>query len=149
MGAGQATRPRAAIRKAAQRLAHANDLTCQEVGRLNLEPDHWPAYVKLHDMATAPELIWLTDHPSAAVRCYAFRALCDRPEIDLFPIALRHVTDDDSVHTYCHCIGDLTHVSWEFRFRGKRAKNPLTPAQVSYLDSVRWELRGGWRNLFP
>lgn len=140
-------RPRLFIRRAAQKLALANDLTCGLVGRAPIEPKHWPYYVILHDQATTPELVFLTDNPSAVVRCYAYRALADRAEIDLFPIALKHITDDDSVHTYCGCSGNLTYVSWEFRGRGKRAKNPLTPAQVKYLDSVRFEQGKYWSDL--
>jgi hypothetical protein len=86
-------------------IAKDNVLMGSAVGIAGSRPEQWDRYVALRSMATDAELLALTSDTNTVVRCYAFQALVERNTIDLFPVALRHLSDTAAVHTLYGCLG--------------------------------------------
>lgn len=100
-------------------------------------------FLALKGAATQDELVELTQHPSPAVRFYAFLALTDRENLNLEPILIEHINDNEDVSLQIGCevlsssIGDLLIRSAdpESNFFNKRARmNKLTPTQFQTLS---------------
>jgi len=70
----------------------------------------WQRYEKLTELATVEQLIALTDHKNAAVRCYAFQGLASKRSDRVFDVLLKHLTDNEIVDTQDGCIGMSTPV---------------------------------------
>jgi hypothetical protein len=70
----------------------------------------WQRYEQLTELATVAQLIALTDHQNAAVRCYAFQGLAAKYSERVFDVLLKHLTDDEIVDTQSGCIGMSTRV---------------------------------------
>ncbi|HKO52826.1 MAG TPA: hypothetical protein VJV79_34195 [Polyangiaceae bacterium] len=65
----------------------------------------WPKYERLKELATVPQLIGLTDHENAAVRCYSFQALAAKSSARVFDVLLKHLRDNEQVSTQQGCVG--------------------------------------------
>lgn len=67
-------------------------------------PIQYDNFIKLKTHATSQELIELTNHYNPTVRSYAFWALSHDHSVDLFPILLNHINDNEFVKTQFGCI---------------------------------------------
>jgi len=54
---------------------------------------------QLLNVASKEELITLTNHPNGVVRCYSFWALSHKPNVNLLPILINHISDTANVQT--------------------------------------------------
>lgn len=93
------------IKKLSKSIARINRLDSEMTG--GMSPSSSKAYkffVALRYKATKDELIRLTNHDNAVVRCYSFLALYDRKESNLFPILIKHLKDTTNVSGGAGCI---------------------------------------------
>lgn len=93
------------VKRLSDAIAEDNVLKGSAVGIAGERPAQWDRFMQLSKAATGKELVALTSHPNAVVRCYAFDALSKRPDIDPFPILLRHLSDTAPVSTLYGCLG--------------------------------------------
>lgn len=70
----------------------------------------WQKFERLEELATVEQLVALTDHANAAVRCYAFQALAGKNSDRVFEVLSKHLTDTELVDTQMGCIGSSTRV---------------------------------------
>lgn len=70
----------------------------------------WARGQKLGKLATEEELLLLCEHPNPVVKCYAFKALSNRPNSPFFPVLLKHLSDTSRIriHDGCVIIGEWT-----------------------------------------
>ncbi len=92
------------IQAIADSMAADNMLKSEGVGYSGARTAQWERYEILRDSATTGELKVLTDNENAVVRCYAFQALANRKDADIFPILLKHLKDTTYVKTFFGCI---------------------------------------------
>jgi hypothetical protein len=123
-----------------RKIEQVNVVMNSAVGEGGERPEQYDNFVKLKDNATSEELIKLTAHSNPAVRCYAFWALTGNPSVDLFPIVLAHLNDNETVETLFGCIISEEKVGDFFidilvSNSGSNA-NLLTTQQQAALDSV-------------
>lgn len=80
------------------------------------------------------ELIKLTKNSNPAVRCIAFRTLIHRDSVEIFPIVLEHINDNQKVTIHSGCIIRKSKVGDYFI----QLVTPygLTPKQITTLDSL-------------
>lgn len=97
--------PSSAIRQLVRDIAKRNVLMGPAVGIAAERPEQWNRYEALRSTATDKELLVLTNDTNGVVRCYAFQALVERNNIDLFPVAVQHLSDTAMVHTLYGCLG--------------------------------------------
>ena len=90
-------------------------------------------FEKLKEIATIQELISLTDYPNGVVRSYAFTILSNTANIDLFPIIIKHINDDELVVFWSENIGIHKMVGDYFIDNGA---NQLDLFQLVKLDSL-------------
>lgn len=129
------------IERIVEAIAEENVLKSKGVGEGGTRTEQWERFEKLQNEATAQELIELTDHPNAVVKCYAFQALATRKQAVVFPVLVKHLTDTATVHTFQGCIksseytGDyfLDQVTPAYAHPGNYK---LTPAQQAQIDSI-------------
>lgn len=80
----------------------------EAVGAAGIMPEQYTDFTKLREIATPKELIALTSHSNAAVRCYAFWALVLdeklKTSVDLFKIVKDHIDDNEFVESQSGCI---------------------------------------------
>lgn len=113
------------------------------VYRSGVRPKQYDNFEELQKIATTPELIELTNYPNGVVRCYAFTALTHRPAINIFPIVVAHIDDNEMVTTQFGCIrsemavGDIFIGLATPCHTGGTAKTlSLTATQMATLDSI-------------
>ena len=82
-----------------------NELMGSAVYLQGMRPKQYDNFEKLKKTASQEELIALTNHPNGVVRCYAFWALSHNISVDLLPIVLNHINDDELIKTQFGCIG--------------------------------------------
>ncbi len=87
-----------------RKIAKINVVMSSVVGEGGERPRQYDNFVKLREKATTQELTQLTGHPNPAVRCYAFWALTGNPAVDLLPVLLAHINDNNPVKTLFGCI---------------------------------------------
>jgi len=118
-----------------------NMLMGNAVGYAGVKPAQYDNFMELRKKATTPELIELTDHPNATVRCYAFWALTYDSTINLFPIVLDHIGDSATVETQFGCtimgerVGDFFISMVTPQYNDPEA-NKLDSIQLAALDSA-------------
>ncbi len=95
-------------KKIVKALAKTNEIQCARTGYGGAPSGQYETYTKLCETASDEELVLLTNHSNETVRCYAFQCLANRPNVNLFAILLKHLTDDESVATFCGCIKSTT-----------------------------------------
>ena len=81
-----------------------NMLMGSAVGNAGVRPKQFDNFTKLQRAATKIELQELTNHPNGVVRCYSFWALTYDTSINLLPIIIKHIPDDENVSTMFGCI---------------------------------------------
>ena len=94
-----------ATNKAVKKIEQVNMLMGSAVGYAGERPKQYDNFEKLKEKASTEELKALTNHPNPTVRCYAFWALSHDHSVDLFPIIMDHINDDEMVSTQFGCIG--------------------------------------------
>lgn len=122
-------------------LAKTNEVQCAAIGYGGSPSGQYQTYKKLCETASNTELILLTNDSNETVRCYAFECLSGRPNVDLFTILLKHLTDDKPVTVFCGCtkieslVGDyFIEVVTQKRMDNRQFK--LSEKQHSILDSL-------------
>jgi hypothetical protein len=125
----------------ADALAKDNMLNSAAVGIAGVKTEQWKRFERLSRIATDKELVALTGHRNAVVRCYAFKALVKRQHIDPFPILLRHLSDTAYVSTLNGCSG-VEQKAGDF-FLERLTAGPegsagyrLTKSQKATVDSI-------------
>jgi hypothetical protein len=101
----------------------------------------WVRFEYLKKIASPQELVALTRHKNAVVRCYAFRALVDKKPDKVFSVLLQHLHDTTMVTTQSGCTG----LTMQTRAYFLMIAN-LTPEQQAKLnrllpDSITYALR--------
>jgi len=81
-----------------------NMLMGSAVGNTGVRPKQFDNFTELQRTATKFELQELTNHPNGVVRCYSFWALTYDRSINLLPIIIKHIPDDENVSTMFGCI---------------------------------------------
>jgi hypothetical protein len=81
-----------------------NMLMGSAVGNAGVRPKQFDNFTELQRKATKFELQELTNHPNGVVRCYSFWALTYDTSINLLPIIIKHIPDDENVSTMFGCI---------------------------------------------
>jgi hypothetical protein len=92
---------------------------------------------QLWQVATDKDLELLTDHVHPELRCYAFKGLAKRPNANVFPILLKHLTDHKHVVTIGGCL--ITEESVADYFMdvvGDHRRSILSDTQWTILDSI-------------
>jgi hypothetical protein len=106
-----------------------------------IKPKQYDNFERLRTKATKEELIELTSHPNAVVRCYSLWALSYDSSVELFPIIINHITDDEQVNTQFGCIGSAEKVGDFFiniatpQYVDLNSKK-LTETELKQLDSI-------------
>lgn len=85
-------------------IAKGNRVEGSVVGFAGMPSAQWENYQRLKDLASVAQLIALTDHENAAVRCYAFQALAAKDSDHVFDVLLKHLGDTEIVDTQSGCI---------------------------------------------
>jgi hypothetical protein len=75
-----------------------------QLATLAFRPKQFDNFTELQRKATKFELQELTNHPNGVVRCYSFWALTYDTSINLLPIIIKHIPDDENVSTMFGCI---------------------------------------------
>ena len=73
------------------------------VGFSEVRPKQFDHFTQLRKKASIDELMDLTNHPNGTVRSYAFWALSYNPSVDLLPIIVKHLNDNEVVLTFLGC----------------------------------------------
>lgn len=127
-------------KKAVRQMARVGILKCELVGRAPIMPQQYLRFDLLRKQSTDAELTALLKHRAPVVRAYAFEALAERPNIDLFPLLLRHQQDTARLAVSCGC----------FRFNNTVIDNML----FEYGDSPQYaqdmsviNKKAAWENL--
>ncbi len=122
-----------------QKIKKINTVMEDVVGYEGVRPKQFDHFEDLEKKATKNELMELTNHPNGAVRCYAFWALAYKVDVQLFPIVLKHLDDNEIVETMSGCIIEAEKVGDFFirvvtpRYFGYDTKK-LSPVQLKKLD---------------
>lgn len=85
-------------------IAKINMLMSSAVGEAGVRPKQYDNFIKLYKKASTDELKELTNHSNPTVRCYSFWALSYDHSIELYPIVIDHINDDELVNTQFGCI---------------------------------------------
>lgn len=118
-----------------------NMLMGSAVGNAGVRPKQFDNFTELQRTATKFELQELTNHPNGVVRCYSFWALTYDTSINLLPIIIKHIPDDENVSTMFGCIiseekvGDFFISLVTPQYVDLNSKK-LIPDEYNYLDSV-------------
>lgn len=91
------------VLKLADQIAEVGTVESAYVGYGGSPSAQYKKYEAMASASADQELVELTDHPSPAVRVYAFKALLKRDYSPLFPIIERHLTDDVTFQTQSGC----------------------------------------------
>jgi hypothetical protein len=123
------------------RIAENNAVKASAVGYAGVRPEQFDNFAMLEETASISELIELTNHPNAAVRCYSFWALTHIDSVDLFPIIIAHISDTAMVERESGCemfserVGDF-YISLVTPKYVDLSAQKFTAAQFLKLDSV-------------
>ncbi|OQP68476.1 hypothetical protein [Niastella populi] len=118
-----------------------NRLMGSIVGNGGIRPKQFDNFTELQKVATNGELQELTNHPNGVVRCYSFWALTYDTSVNLLPIIIKHIPDDEKVSTMFGCIVSSEKVGDFFislatpQYVDLDSKK-LTPNEFNYLDSL-------------
>lgn len=98
------------IKRVTRKMAYVAVLDCEAVGRAPITTNQYLRFDSLRRQCSTEELGRLVAHKSPVVRSYAFWALSERPEAELFPLLLRHRRDTAEFEQHCGCFGSPTTV---------------------------------------
>jgi len=130
-----------------EKIAIENKVFGQYIGIVGTPTEQYKRFEEVKDKATKEQLAELTDHSNAVVRCYAFWALADRKEDNLFEILLKHLNDTITIHkqfadvleymTVADFYIDLLTSDYIFADDYQRVNNSrLTDDELMVLDSI-------------
>jgi hypothetical protein len=118
-----------------------NELMDRAVSVSGSRPEQFDNFSELQKNASKDELIALTNHPNAVVRCYAFWSLTYDPTSNLLPIVINHINDTTIVDTQFGCIGSRERAG-DFMINVVTPKyidlksKKLSVTEADYLDSI-------------
>ncbi|MBB4801484.1 hypothetical protein HNP37_001545 [Flavobacterium nitrogenifigens] len=87
-----------------KKIEKINVLMGSAVGYGGNRPEQYDNFEELKKTASQEELLQLTKHSNAVVRCYSFWALGNYKNFDLFSLVKDHINDDAPVKTQFGCI---------------------------------------------
>jgi len=128
-------------KKIVAKIEKENMLMGSAVGYGGVRPKQFDNFTELKRAAAKNELHELTNHPNGVVRCYSFWALTYDTSINLLPILIKHISDDENVSTMFGCIVSGEKVGDFFinlatpQYVDLDSKK-LTPSEYDYLDSI-------------
>jgi hypothetical protein len=93
------------VQRIVKDIAKENVLMSSAVGYAGTKPKQYERFEDLKEIATVSELIELTNHDNAVVRCYAFWDLIYKDSTHIYDIVKRHLNDNEFVSTQFGCIG--------------------------------------------
>lgn len=93
------------LHKVVKALELGNRVEGSVLGEGSILSKQWKNYEQLSKIASTGQLIILTDHRSATVRCYAFQALAARHSSKVFEVLLKHLQDTTRIEALDGCIG--------------------------------------------
>lgn len=96
------------------------------------EPHQWQRYKLLNREANTNELLQLTKHSDPIVRVYAFDALVDRRDRNVYDLIQSHINDTALVIDQYGCFETRTTVAHRYIENTKS----LTRTQVNTIDSI-------------
>lgn len=111
------------------------------VGNGAIRPKQFDNFIELQRVSTKIELQELTSHPNGVVRCYSFWALTYDTSINLLPLIIKHIHDNEIVSTMFGCIvsdekvGDFL-ISLATSEYVNLSSKKLSAAEHDYLDSI-------------
>ena len=86
-------------------MAEINVVMGSAVGYARVRPKQYDNFLALQEHATADELMLLLNHPSPAVRCYAFDALrLLKTPTEILQVVMAHLDDDIEVQMHFDCM---------------------------------------------
>lgn len=88
-----------------KKIENINVLMGSAVGESGNKPEQYDNFEALKKTASKEELLQLTNHSNAVVRCYSFWALGNYKNFDLLLLVKNHINDDALVKTQFGCIG--------------------------------------------
>jgi hypothetical protein len=132
------------------KIQKVNELMGRAVYEAGIKPKQYDNFEQLKATARKEELIELTNHPNGVVRCYSFWALSHDNSINLLPIIINHISDDELINTQFGCLGGREKVGDFFinivtpQYVDLNSKK-LTETELRQLDSI---LIFGHNNLY-
>lgn len=101
--------------KIVNKIEAINEVMGGAVGYSGTTPEQHYNFEKLQKVSSIQELIQLTNHPNAAVRCYSYWGLCLDEKLKnsdtIFQILKRHLNDKEEIQTQFGCLGGNEFVS--------------------------------------
>ncbi|RSK50232.1 hypothetical protein [Hymenobacter rigui] len=135
-------RHQAFIKRVTDTIAHVGVVKCEAVSRIGYTPRQYIRFDSLRRYCSSTELQALLEHKSPAVRGYAFWALSERPEVDLYLLMLRHRRDTDKFDRQCGCFtSTYTVVGFILlKYRGSRqfAQDTLSAARKTTYQRMAY-----------
>lgn len=116
-----------------KKIAKVNEFMGGSVGFAGMTPTQFNNFQELKKNASKTELLKLTSHNNGVVRCYSIWALSSAKSVDLFPITLSHINDNQFVKTQFGCIGGRERVGDIFI---RITKPYFDSVQTATLDSI-------------
>ncbi|KOY84318.1 hypothetical protein AD998_21455 [bacterium 336/3] len=124
------------IEEIIKRIKDVNQVMGNAVYYEGIKPPQYDNFIELRNKATQKELLELTNHPNGVVRCYAFWALSYIQSVDLLPVIIKHIDDDEFVSTQFGCIRDEEKVGDFFINCINSDVRKLSVSESKYLDSI-------------
>ena len=92
------------IESIVNQIAAGNMVTSSHIGVAGLPSSQWGLYKQLKDNATIEQLVALTEHKNAAVKCYSFQALVANRSDKTFPVLLKKLFDTSKIVIQSGCV---------------------------------------------
>ncbi|RFP66581.1 hypothetical protein D0N36_02405 [Hymenobacter lapidiphilus] len=93
------------VKRVTKQIAYVGLVKCILVSKSAYTPKQYLRFDSLRNRCTSAELTALLKHRSPAVRVYSFRALSEKPEVDLLPLLVEHQSDTAEYAWRCACAG--------------------------------------------
>jgi len=124
-----------------KKIEQINVLMGSAVGYGGNKPEQYENFEALKKTASKEELLLLTNHSNAVVRCYSFWALGNYKNFDLFSLVKNHINDNAIVKTQFGCLISREKVGDFFiNLINPKNKNSeirqLTEEEFSELESI-------------
>ncbi|RSK34505.1 hypothetical protein [Hymenobacter metallilatus] len=137
------------IKRVTDTIAYVGVVKCEAVSRIGSTPRQYIRFDSLRRFCSSAELQALLKHKSPAVRGYAFWALTERPEVDLYPLLLRHRQDRAETAQMCGCFGSvITVISSmlnDYEKSPQYARDSLNPERRRVYLVLHKEAKARWR----
>lgn len=122
-------------------IERGNSVESAHIGFVGTPSSQWNLYERLRKVASEEELVKLTDHKNAVVRCYSFQALAYKRSKNVFPILLKHLRDTATIETLSGDVG-MTQLTGDYFLDVVTPKYieldvyKLTQEERSIVDSI-------------